>query len=159
MSAFFSNLFILLLSKISKMLDLHCVVKFQLRKLVCALTWYENAVPQLRNCVELQLHEKVQFINLCQRFYQFMSLFYSSFVTKYIENNRTSVYWYITPKQASSAYTACLWTKEQKTQFVLKRVEIIRNLNKLNYSWNEIGRLKMKKWSTIFVAEVRKWRR
>ena len=27
---------------------LHCVVEFQLRKLSCALTWYENAVPQLR---------------------------------------------------------------------------------------------------------------
>ena len=26
------------------MLYLHCVVKFQLRKLDCALTWYENAV-------------------------------------------------------------------------------------------------------------------
>ena len=27
---------------------LHCVVKFLLRKLGCALTWYEKAVPQLR---------------------------------------------------------------------------------------------------------------
>ena len=38
---------------------LHCVVKFQLRKLRCALTRYENAVPQLRNCVALQLNKKV----------------------------------------------------------------------------------------------------
>ena len=59
MSAFFSKLFTLLLSKIAKMLYLHCVVKFQLRKLGCALTWYENAVLQLRNCVALQLHEKI----------------------------------------------------------------------------------------------------
>ena len=59
MSAFFSKLFTLLLSKIEKMLHLHCVVKFQLRKLGCALTWYENAVPRLRICVALQLHEKV----------------------------------------------------------------------------------------------------
>ena len=59
MSAFFSKLFTLLQSKIEKMLHLHCVVKFQLRKLDCALTWYENAVPQLRNCVALQLNEKV----------------------------------------------------------------------------------------------------
>ena len=59
MSAFFSKLFTLLLSKIPKMPHLHCVVKFQLRKLGCALTWYENAVLQLRNCVALQLNEKV----------------------------------------------------------------------------------------------------
>ena len=59
MSAFFSKLFTLLLSKIAKMLHLHCVVKFQLRKLDCALTWYKNAVPHLRNCVAFQLHEKV----------------------------------------------------------------------------------------------------
>ena len=38
---------------------LHCSVKFQLRKLGCALTWYEDAVPQLRNCVALQLNQKV----------------------------------------------------------------------------------------------------
>ena len=41
-----------------KMRYLHCVVKFKLRKLGCALTWYENAVPQLRNCVALQLNQK-----------------------------------------------------------------------------------------------------
>ena len=38
---------------------LHGVVKFPLQKLGCALTWYENAVPQLRNCVALQLNQKV----------------------------------------------------------------------------------------------------
>ena len=36
------------LSKIAKMRYLRCVVKFQLRKLGCAFTWYENAVPELR---------------------------------------------------------------------------------------------------------------
>ena len=41
------------------MLYLHCVVKFQLRKLDCALTWNENAVPQLQNCVVLQLNQKL----------------------------------------------------------------------------------------------------
>ena len=45
--------------KLQKMRYLHCVVKFQLRKLGCALTWYKNAVPQLRNCVALQLNQKV----------------------------------------------------------------------------------------------------
>ena len=35
------------------------VVKFLLRKLGCTLTWRENAVPQLRNCVALQLNQKV----------------------------------------------------------------------------------------------------
>ena len=40
------------------MLYLHCVLKFQLRKLDCALTWYENAVPQLQNCVANQLNQK-----------------------------------------------------------------------------------------------------
>ena len=38
---------------------LHCFVKFRLRKLGCALTWYENAVPQLLNCAALQLNQKV----------------------------------------------------------------------------------------------------
>ena len=38
---------------------LNCVVKFQLWKLGCALTWYENAVAQLRNCAALQLNQKV----------------------------------------------------------------------------------------------------
>ena len=41
------------------MLYLRCVVKFQLRKLGCALTLYKKAVPQLRNCVALQLNQKV----------------------------------------------------------------------------------------------------
>ena len=38
---------------------LHCSVKFQLRKLGCALTWFENAVMQLQNCVAFQLNQKV----------------------------------------------------------------------------------------------------
>ena len=38
---------------------LHRVVRFQLLKLSCALAWYENAVPQLRNCAVLQLNQKV----------------------------------------------------------------------------------------------------
>ena len=45
--------------KSQKLRYLHGVVKFQLRKLGCALTWYKNAVPQLRNCVALQLNQKV----------------------------------------------------------------------------------------------------
>ena len=45
--------------KLQKKQYLHCVVKFRLRKLGCALTWYENTVPQLRNCVALQLNQKV----------------------------------------------------------------------------------------------------
>ena len=36
------------------MLYLHCVVKFQLPKLDCALTWYKNAVPQLKS-LELKM--------------------------------------------------------------------------------------------------------
>ena len=51
MSAFFSKLFTLFLSKIAKIAICALMVKFQLRKLSCALTWYENAVPHLRNCV------------------------------------------------------------------------------------------------------------
>ena len=31
----------------------------KLRKLGCALTWYENAFPQLQNCAALQLNQKV----------------------------------------------------------------------------------------------------
>ena len=34
-------------------------MKSQLEKLGCTLTWYENLVPQLRNCVALQLNQKV----------------------------------------------------------------------------------------------------
>ena len=55
MSTFFSRLFTLFGQKVRY---LHCVVKFQLRKLGCALTWYENAVPQLRNGVAHQLNQK-----------------------------------------------------------------------------------------------------
>ena len=42
-----------------KMRYLLCVVKFQLRKLDCALTWYKNVLPQLRNRVALQLNQNV----------------------------------------------------------------------------------------------------
>ena len=59
MLACFSKLFTLFLSKLQKMQYLHCIVKFQLRKLGCALTWYKNAIPQLQNCVALQLNQKV----------------------------------------------------------------------------------------------------
>ena len=59
MSAFFGKLFTLLLSKLQKVRYLHCVVKFQLRKLGCALAWSGNAIPQLRKCVALQLNQKV----------------------------------------------------------------------------------------------------
>ena len=45
--------------KSQKMRYLHCFAKFQLQKLGCALTWYENAAPKLRNCVALQLNQKV----------------------------------------------------------------------------------------------------
>ena len=58
MSAFFSRLFTLFGQKLQKVRYLPCVVKFQLRKLGCALTWYENAVPQLQNCVAHQLNQK-----------------------------------------------------------------------------------------------------
>ena len=44
--------------KLQKMWYLHCVVKFQLQKLDCVLTWYENVVPQLRNSDALQLIQK-----------------------------------------------------------------------------------------------------
>ena len=60
MSAFYSRLYTLFCQKLQKMRYLHCVVKFQLRKLGCALTWYENAVPQWRNCIALQLNKKAQ---------------------------------------------------------------------------------------------------
>ena len=59
MSAFFSKLFTLFCQKLKKMRYLHRVVKIQLRKLGCALSWCENAVPQLRNGVALQLNQKV----------------------------------------------------------------------------------------------------
>ena len=42
--------------KLQKTQYLHCVVKLRLRKLGCALTWYKNSIPQLRNCVALQLN-------------------------------------------------------------------------------------------------------
>ena len=38
---------------------LHCVVKFQLWKLDCALAWYENDIPPLQNCIARQLNQKV----------------------------------------------------------------------------------------------------
>ena len=48
MSDFFGKLFALFQSKSQKMLYLHCVVKLQSRKLDYALTWYKNAIPELR---------------------------------------------------------------------------------------------------------------
>ena len=45
--------------KLQKMQYLHCVMKFQSRKLGCALTWYKNAILQLQNCIALQLNQKV----------------------------------------------------------------------------------------------------
>ena len=59
MSAFFSKLFTIFCKKLQKVRYLHCVVKFHLRKLGCALTWYKTAVLQLRNCVALQLNQNV----------------------------------------------------------------------------------------------------
>ena len=59
MSVSFSKLVALFLSKSQKMRYLYCIVKFQLRKLGCTLTWNENAVPQLRNCVALLLNQQV----------------------------------------------------------------------------------------------------
>ena len=48
MLAFFANYLLVFSLKFKKMRYLHCVVKLQLRKLGCALTWYENTVPHLR---------------------------------------------------------------------------------------------------------------
>ena len=59
MSLLFSKLFTLFCLKSKKMWYLHCAVKFQLQKLDCALTWHENAVPQLQNGSALQLNQKV----------------------------------------------------------------------------------------------------
>ena len=59
MSAIFSKLFTLFLFKITQLAFLHCVVKFQWQKLCSTLTWYENAVPQLQNCVALKPNQKV----------------------------------------------------------------------------------------------------
>ena len=56
---YLANYFLVFSLKFKKMRYLHCVVKFQLRKLGCALTWYEKTVSQLRNCVALQLNQKV----------------------------------------------------------------------------------------------------
>ena len=53
--------------KLQKTQYLHCVVKFWLRKLSSALTWYENAVPQLRNCAALQLNQKVHCVSCAAR--------------------------------------------------------------------------------------------
>ena len=46
MLAFFCKLFAFFRFKIAKKAVLLFVVKFQLRKLGCALTWNKNAVPQ-----------------------------------------------------------------------------------------------------------------
>ena len=48
MSVFFSQLFTLFCLKSKKVRYLHCAEKLQLRKLDCGLTWYKNAVPELR---------------------------------------------------------------------------------------------------------------
>ena len=45
--------------KSQKMRYLHCVVKFQLRKLGYPLTRFKNVILQLRNCVALHLNQKV----------------------------------------------------------------------------------------------------
>ena len=58
MSAFLTRLFTLFCQKLHKKGYLHCIVKFQLRELGCALTWYENAAPQLLNFIALQLNQK-----------------------------------------------------------------------------------------------------
>ena len=44
--------------KSQKMRYVDCVLKFQLWKLGCPLTWQENVVPQLRNYLALQLNQK-----------------------------------------------------------------------------------------------------
>ena len=49
-----------------KMRYLHRAVRFQLLKLNCALTWSENAIPQLRNCVVLHLN---QYFCFCSKQY------------------------------------------------------------------------------------------
>ena len=59
MLVFLANYLLVFSLKFKKIWYVHCVVKFELRKLGCALTWYENTVPQLRNCVALQLNQKV----------------------------------------------------------------------------------------------------
>ena len=63
MSSFFSNYLLFFCLKSQKMRYLHCVVKFQLRKLGCALAWYENVIPQLRNWAALQLNQKVHCVS------------------------------------------------------------------------------------------------
>ena len=50
-----------------------CVVKFQLRKLGCALTWYKTVVPQLSNCVALQRNQKV-YLGSCTALQQLKKL-------------------------------------------------------------------------------------
>ena len=59
--------------KSQKMRYLHCIVKSQLRKLNYASTWYENAVPQLRNCVALQLNQRVHW-GSCAALQEFKTL-------------------------------------------------------------------------------------
>ena len=61
MPAFFSKLLAgtLFCLKSQKMQYLHCIVKLLLRKLDSALTWYKNAFLQLRNCVAVQLNQKI----------------------------------------------------------------------------------------------------
>ena len=53
-----ANYLLFYFQKSQKLRYLPCVVKFQLQKLGCTLTWYEHAVPQLRLCAALLLNQK-----------------------------------------------------------------------------------------------------
>ena len=66
-----ANYLLLFSLKLQKTQYLHCVVKFRLRKLGCALTWYENAVPLQLNqkdhcgsCAALQKAKKIK-LRIC----------------------------------------------------------------------------------------------
>ena len=59
MSAFYSKLFILFLSKIAKNAVFALYCEISITELGCALTLYKKAVTQLRNYVALQLNQKV----------------------------------------------------------------------------------------------------
>ena len=59
MLAFFSKLCTLFQTKIAKTAVFALCCEISIAKLIgCALTWYENGVPQLWNCVALQLNQK-----------------------------------------------------------------------------------------------------
>ena len=59
MSTFFSKLFALFLSKIAKNAAFALRCEISIAEVGLRLTWYDNAVPQLRNCAALQLNQKV----------------------------------------------------------------------------------------------------